>query len=565
MSGAGYPVTRIGFPIAPSTGWNPYADAAPALAGVAKVGASLAVTPGTWTGAPTLRYQLYRGSIADGTLVDQTEAQIEAYALVAGDVGPALRVLEYPIGRSDLGVLSSAVRFTKDDLDQIGAALALFGREGVTLVSTDHVSAQADQSGGGWSLTQATDGNRPRARGYWNGVPCLYYDGNAFALNYDAGTPPTHPTIADILNSGTYAMLAAVWLDDTVISTTATPTAYYKGSPIFVSSASAADLAFYKSGGVCKALHGCYGGNVHAAEQTVTANVPTIIYARKAGTTIYVSVDGAAEASSACDATIGTTEVMATGYNPAGVADTLFKGSCAAIITWASTPGANDLATAKAWLAHLGGDGVPERASITRKKIMFIGDSEVKGANAYQGGWRTVCMAELSRLGYAIDAVGPHTSYGKHRGVDGEKAADVAGALSSLATDLTTYAPDVIVCAHGVNDMGTGTSASATRGYQDSIVAQCHTTRPSATVFVTSCVKPAVGASYGYGGYGSAFDDYNTNGAAHFAPDHWIDMGAPDLDATDLIHPKGPQNEPGGYPSMGLAAASAIASVLGTP
>lgn len=66
----------------------------PVLSGTVGIGLSLSIAPGTWTGSPSLTYTLNRDGIAIGGLSNVSEATIEAYALVAADIGPDLDVIE---------------------------------------------------------------------------------------------------------------------------------------------------------------------------------------------------------------------------------------------------------------------------------------------------------------------------------------------------------------------------------------------------------------------------------------------------------------------------------------
>ncbi len=96
--GGGGPKTPVNS-VAPSLSWNP------------TIGNSPTVTPGTWTGSPTLTYNLRRDGVDVVGQTGRTLAQINAYVSAAADIKPALTVFEIPNGDTAAGVASNAITF----------------------------------------------------------------------------------------------------------------------------------------------------------------------------------------------------------------------------------------------------------------------------------------------------------------------------------------------------------------------------------------------------------------------------------------------------------------------
>jgi hypothetical protein len=82
------PATSTSNAITGITGDAPVVTAPPVITGTAVFGETLAVTPGTWSDAPALRYQWYRDGFAISGADDPT------YKVLAADVGKAVHVVE---------------------------------------------------------------------------------------------------------------------------------------------------------------------------------------------------------------------------------------------------------------------------------------------------------------------------------------------------------------------------------------------------------------------------------------------------------------------------------------
>ncbi len=134
---------------------------APVLTGPVLVGSSFTVTPGSWSGSPTLTYTLYRDGVADGTQVGRTLAQINAYLQVSADVKPLLTVKEIPNGLTGSAVTSNSISYTPDpaesglafDYDPLIANMTKDG--------SDRVSAWNDGSALARHLGMAVTASQP--------------------------------------------------------------------------------------------------------------------------------------------------------------------------------------------------------------------------------------------------------------------------------------------------------------------------------------------------------------------------------------------------------------------
>jgi len=212
---------------------------------------------------------------------------------------------------------------------------------------------------------------------------------------------------------------------------------------------------------------------------------------------------------------------------------------------------------------------------LKQREIMFVGDSEQADYPNFYGTHRNVCLAELRRQGYPCKSVGPHddgaTAYPArlHRGNIGEQAFTVSNALSTFATELTTYftgtvgsrARPVVVMNWGVNDIGhpaANKSAAQVYSYNALIAAQIFASIPDVILIVRKLIKPGAGAVANYGTNNAVCDTYNAGLATQAAlwGAHGIsDPGAPELRAADLIHPAETYL---GYGAVGLADVAAI-------
>lgn len=213
---------------------------------------------------------------------------------------------------------------------------------------------------------------------------------------------------------------------------------------------------------------------------------------------------------------------------------------------------------------------------VVKRQIMFCGDSEQADYPNAFGSHRNACLAELRRLGYAMDCVGPYddgagAGLGRlHRGVLGEQSATVAAALATFGTELTTYltgtigtrARPVVVCNWGVNDIGAA-SRSAAQVYASNaaISAQVFVSVPDVILVWRNIIKPGAGATGGYGSNGAIFDTYRSGfatqaalwGATVSEPGTSIELRVDQIHPTDSL---------AGYGAVGLADAAAIVGVL---
>lgn len=137
-----------------STG-APANTVAPTLGGGMYAGSSPAITPGIWTGSPTLTYSLEVNGVE---VASGTEAEVEAYVYAIADEGLDAQLREIPNGNAALQASSGTVRIW-NPLEDSGIKLWLRADKGITLASTK-VSAWVSQAGDA-SLAQATDATRP--------------------------------------------------------------------------------------------------------------------------------------------------------------------------------------------------------------------------------------------------------------------------------------------------------------------------------------------------------------------------------------------------------------------
>lgn len=501
---------------------------APVISGAVVVGGSATLVSGVGP------FTLYRGGVVDPVEVNRSQAQLEAYVYVFDDMGPTIQWAG-PGGR-----LSNALQFDQPDLATVGASYELFGQLGTTLVSTDHVSAQSDQSGAGAaSLTQTVDANRPRANRWFNGVPVNDYDG----LNYWLGI--AGPQIVDIFAAGTSFILACLLIDSN--TTVADATTIFLGDTIWGSAANNLKLALYVAGGVKKVGYWQTTATLLGAQQTITDGAH-IVRARKAGVTVGVRVDGGAEATAVADAASPTNQIMHTGWT--GGSTRMLDGALGAILSWVATPSANVIATVEGFLSWT--FATPQKAVIGSFKFMACGDSIVVGYLGLVGGWRPVADALCRNVGRSISFVGPYNDTGFHRGVSGDRLTFVAAALPTFAAELTTYVPDVVLLAWGANDIGNGVTVANALIALNSIIDQCRTSRPSCTVLVQTIILPLGGA---YAAFAAQAVAFNAALPAVCAAKNCtlVDVGV--IATSDGIHPTDTAT---GYPAQGAIIAPAI-------
>jgi hypothetical protein len=170
--------------VAPAArGVAPRNTVAPAIVGPISLGGTLAITAGTWTGspAPRLTYAVRRAgtAIASGLTLAAAQAvamtKLELGQGAAGTTGPNIDVIE--TATNDSGSATAASNVLNYNLaTDLGASIVeLHDERGQTVVA-GHISAWADQSGAGITLSQATAGSRP-TDSLLNGYAAPAFDG----------------------------------------------------------------------------------------------------------------------------------------------------------------------------------------------------------------------------------------------------------------------------------------------------------------------------------------------------------------------------------------------------
>jgi hypothetical protein len=230
----------------------PVNSVAPVIAGTVTIGGSVTITAGTWSGAPTLTYTLVRGGVADGTEVNRTEAQAEAYVFVAADIGPSIvwRETATNAGGSD-SEDSNALSFSPTQLTNV--RLWLRADLGVTLNGAD-VDIWADQSGAGNDFSAAAAANQPLFIGLdagFNQKPAVQFDGGSEWLRDTAfswGAAPTAMSVWCVCRIDTLVTLDRVWTyaaaNPVFLRENTGPLAIFSGNAINSSSAWAGTKAW---------------------------------------------------------------------------------------------------------------------------------------------------------------------------------------------------------------------------------------------------------------------------------------------------------------------------------
>lgn len=196
-------------------------------------------------------------------------------------------------------------------------------------------------------------------------------------------------------------------------------------------------------------------------------------------------------------------------------------------------------------------------------KILCAGDSITNGADGYTGGWRKKLFADLATAGIACSGVGPYTTNSPgmtqtaHRGLNGDKA---SAAKTGIGAQAATYLPSVVVYGWGMNDLGTGTSNSATYLNDiDACIDAVQANVPFALHFVQTLVYPTPGDEGNYypniAQYQSAQSGLQARVAAQGAI--LVDVGQPVL--TDGVHPADGST---GYDAMATAIYNAILAAI---
>ena len=194
-------------------------------------------------------------------------------------------------------------------------------------------------------------------------------------------------------------------------------------------------------------------------------------------------------------------------------------------------------------------------------KILWHGDSITRGRVADTGGWRKSVQAALESARIDYTSVGPTTSYSP--GMTQTAHAGTAGATlssSTIATAVSTYTPNVICIAYGMNDMGGGTTAAAFLTTLDAAIDACQSAGIlDARILIQKTYLPDSGDYVGYYANLAQYQAYQSQIAARAAAQGvtLVDVGDPVK--SDGIHPIDGAT---GYESMATAMLSALLQVI---
>lgn len=150
----------------------------PVLVGDVLIGESFAITPGTWTGSPSLTYSLLRDGAPIIGLVDVSKETIEAYEFLALDIGPQL-ILRESDSVSSTYADSDPVIY--DDATHLPNTAIGVSTQGITPADGDTTVQAWAAALGGISCTLVADAatNRPAysATGGAGSRPLVAFDG----------------------------------------------------------------------------------------------------------------------------------------------------------------------------------------------------------------------------------------------------------------------------------------------------------------------------------------------------------------------------------------------------
>ena len=160
----------------------------PVLAWTVEIGNTPTLTDPVYTGDPgTITWTLYRDGVADGTIANVSKATAEAYAAVAGDIGPDLHFgATVTNGTGSDSDVTNTVAF--DDATYLPNTAIGVSTAGLTLADSDTTVDQWDASLGGVSATLSalTAANRPAySTGGVGARPLATFDGST---DYLVGT-----------------------------------------------------------------------------------------------------------------------------------------------------------------------------------------------------------------------------------------------------------------------------------------------------------------------------------------------------------------------------------------
>lgn len=276
--------------------------------------------------------------------------------------------------------------------------------------------------------------------------------------------------------------------------------------------------------------------------RVVSAGVSTAI----ANGTEFINQDGFSPALSNVSASGGGGGALANstlnlGARSGGVSG--LSGVISDIVIAQTSVSAGDLARLRTFL--LGTMGF----NIELGRVLCLGDSITLSSNGNTGGWR-------KGIENALGAAGVHLSFTAdlstasgtmslpwHHGVAGETA---AGALAYAAAIVAANAPNIIVLAYGMNDIGLGASPATYAANMETLAAACLAAAPGARIVCVAPFDPT-----------AAFAPYFAN-IANYAPARtalaamctlhgYTYVTTPQPTLSDGVHPI---DGAGGYPVM---------------
>jgi hypothetical protein len=510
----------------------PAAPVITASGGTPVVGGTMTIV----SGGGTTALLLYRGGALVGTITS-------GYTFVAADCG-IWGV--YVIATGPGGTSGKSNTLVTDPNVIVGVTCSL--KSDVVTASAGKVVTQVDQSGHGNSFTRTTATTGPPYPSEINGVLAPIYTDGLHEMS-------TTKTVADFFSATDAWICCVIWPSSIV------PTAPATGQSIIGSTDGAINLTLWDSSGTKKvAMTSTDGVSAGAASQTIALSTTTaagchLVTARKTGTTLGISVDGAAETTSTTTvpATVPTSATLNLGY--VSGAHT-YAGQLGDIVTMAAAPSANIQATIEAFLSSR--YDTVSRPAATSFTVLDAGDSLVFGQQSNVGGERVTYHALLRAAGWCTSSVGPFSAFGLHRGIGGERAHTVATTgIGAWSTLIAADTPTIGRLAWGVND-AVGDSRTSVQILADlaTILAAGQAASPATKWIVASIVRPTSGAS---APQLAEIDAVNAGGPAWAAANGatWEDRGTPTL--SDGTHPDQTQT---GYPYEGARTATVIAGLL---
>lgn len=194
-------------------------------------------------------------------------------------------------------------------------------------------------------------------------------------------------------------------------------------------------------------------------------------------------------------------------------------------------------------------------------RILWEGDSITRGSNGDNGGWRKYVQAALEAANIGYVAVGPLTAGSTgmtqtaHNGVSGSSMS-----ASGVATDCSTYTPNVMCLAFGMNDLGSGTSSTTFLATLNSGIDNIQALEivKSSKILVQKVLLPTSAHASYYANL-AQFTACQSAAPAQMTTQGvtYVDCGSPAQ--SDGVHPVDGAT---GYDIMGAAMLSALLSVI---